>query len=175
MIASRNERLFGRRFPYPRDRAGYLRYAPQVHRVVRHPIRRYDGNATAPPLVKGFGSHLLSTDARSRCLLGAPCRIRTLLTIRWRSAKACTGEFLITLIEKELAELPRGTRGFSARCICPEDGVWVLSSRWHAGDGRITAQADEARLARIAAGRSACRLHVSGRWLFLTGNRILWS
>src|SRR5437667_7862860 len=85
------------RFPYPRDQAGFLRCAPQVHRVVRHPVRRYDGSATAPPSVKGFGSHLLSTDARSCCLLGAPCRIRTLLTIRWISGKARTGEFLITL------------------------------------------------------------------------------
>src|SRR5205823_12822089 len=84
-------------FPYPRDQAGFLRCAPQVHRVVRHPVRRYDGSATAPPSVKGFGSHLLSTDARSCCLLGAPCRIRTLLTIRWISGKARAGEFLITL------------------------------------------------------------------------------
>src|SRR5213078_3280496 len=85
------------RFPYPRDQAGFLRCAPQVHRVVRHPVRRYDGSATAPPSVKGFGSRLLSTDARSCCLLGAPCRIRTLLTIRWISGKARAGEFLITL------------------------------------------------------------------------------
>src|SRR5213596_2418922 len=86
------------RFPYPRDQAGFLRCAPQDHRVVRHPVRRYDGSATAPPSVKGFGSHLLSTDARSCCLLGAPCRIRTLLTIRWISGKARAGEFLITLL-----------------------------------------------------------------------------
>ena len=38
-------------------------YEPQAHRVVQHSVRRYDGNATAPPSVKGFGSHLLSTDA----------------------------------------------------------------------------------------------------------------
>src|SRR5438034_3173667 len=130
------------RFPHPRDQAGFLRCAPQVHRVVRHPVRRYDGSATAPPSVKGFGSHLLSTDARSCCLLGAPCRIRTLLTIRWISGKARTGEFLITLYRSDYllsvsgGASPAGdTSATSVPALCSRSesnptGHTVLASDW---------------------------------------------
>jgi hypothetical protein len=36
--------------------------------------QRYHDRFLAPPSVKGFGSHLPSTDTGSRCLSGAPCQ-----------------------------------------------------------------------------------------------------
>ena len=74
MIASRNERLFGRPVPLSRG-IGQDIFDTRLKFIELFGIQS-EGTMvrTASLSVKGFGSHLLSTDARSCCLLGAPWR-----------------------------------------------------------------------------------------------------
>ena len=63
------------------------RYAPRAHRVVRHPVRRYGGSAAAPPSVEGLLSTSFLPAWRAVAFQARRAEIRTLKTIRWRSAK----------------------------------------------------------------------------------------